>query len=343
MSPDRTWVTVFFITLGGIILAGLVLFTPWQIWGSALAVTGVVVAILIARDNARKHRPIPEAEPVYEPPPPPRRDKQVTNIRLPSSRDDYYFLFSATVLWTPLGPDLDDSSVNLAALAEASIAERAAAITRHRQPEHVSLVRLELGRALAVPQPDASGHLHARAESINLVLPDADQERLDKLAAVRKSQDIWEHERKYEQSRRQYLKEDALKDTGSAVVWWLVRNDDEVDKAVADLEKLNRLSLVANNEDYEPLPHFEMPRWEPPTPNGNGDSPRASDDLSPIDHFDAFVQGADFLSHDNERILFVHQVAKVAKAYGGQAWAQDLLRRYTPDAPDDLEDPAPAP
>ncbi|MGC5563671.1 hypothetical protein ACPYPG_12580 [Streptomyces sp. FR-108] len=61
------------------------------------------------------------------------------------------------------------------------------------------------------------------AENLQLVLVQQDQERLDKLADVRKDEEAWVHQRKYEQSRRRYLGEDVLKNTGSAVVWWLTR------------------------------------------------------------------------------------------------------------------------
>lgn len=104
---------------------------------------------------------------------------------------------------------------------------------------------------------NSTGRVQAMALDITLSLSEPDQERLDKLAAVRKDEDVWEHERKYEQSRRAYLGEDVLKDTGSAVVWWLHRNEDSIDTTVKDIGLLAQLTSAANDEDIsERLQHL---------------------------------------------------------------------------------------
>ncbi|WP_326602226.1 hypothetical protein [Streptomyces sp. NBC_01800] len=77
----------------------------------------------------------------------------------------------------------------------------------------------------------ARRHLQAMTEDVRPTLHQHDQERLDGLAGVRKDQAVWEHQRKHEQSTHKYLGEDVLKDTGSAVVWWLAKNDEQVDNA----------------------------------------------------------------------------------------------------------------
>jgi hypothetical protein len=66
---------------------------------------------------------------------------------------------------------------------------------------------------------------------------------------VRKA--IWEHQRKYEQNKRAYLGRDVLKDPGSAVVWWLARNDDHVEKTVQAIGLLAQLSSAATADRFD--------------------------------------------------------------------------------------------
>src|SRR5690606_22662062 len=105
-----------------------------------------------------------------------------------------------------------------------------------------------LGAVLGTMRPDASGHVQAMAKETKVVLPDADRDRLDALAAVRKSRAVWEHERSYEQSKRAYLSEDVLRDIGSAVTWWLAKNDEQVEKVVRDIPLLVSLSTAVNGK-----------------------------------------------------------------------------------------------
>lgn len=95
----------------------------------------------------------------------------------------------------------------------------------------------------------ARRHLQAMTEDVRPTLHQHDQERLDGLAGVRKDQAVWEHQRKYERSTHKYLGEDVLKDTGSAVVWWLAKNDEQVERTVEDLGMLARLTSAVNDTD----------------------------------------------------------------------------------------------
>src|SRR5690606_25663405 len=121
--------------------------------------------------------------------------------------------------------------------------------TEQWEPERASLVQHELGAALGTMRPDADGCVRAMAEDVEITLPDEDRDRLNTLAAVRKSKAIWEHERIYEQSRRAYLSEDVLKDIGSAVAWWLAKNDERVEKVVNDIPLLVTLSSAINGKE----------------------------------------------------------------------------------------------
>jgi hypothetical protein len=159
---------------------------------------------------------------------------------------------------------------------------------------------------------------------------------------------VWEHQRKYEQSKRQYLSEDVLKDTGSAVVWWLAKNDEHVDKTVADLGLLAQLTSAANDTDVPerlrdlmPPPHGERPGpdllQEP--------APPFEQEPMPADHFEAFLNSMGFTDGDDRRLMLVKQIADVIRTQDQHETAEDLLRRFDPPAsftPDAGEPPASA-
>ncbi|GCB52421.1 hypothetical protein SNL152K_9777 [Streptomyces sp. NL15-2K] len=183
--------------------------------------------------------------------------------------------------------------------------------------------------------PEPTGHLHAMADDINLTLPQQDQERLDRLAEVRKDQAVWEHQRKYEQSKRQYLGEDVLKDTGSAVVWWLARNDEHVERTVADLSLLAQLTSAANDTDIpERLQQLlSQQPGEPPAPEF------AEEDHDPIpregtaaDHLSGLFDAMGFTEGDVRRAMLAKQFSGIIKQQNRHETAEDLLRRFDPPA-----------
>jgi hypothetical protein len=223
------------------------------------------------------------------------------------------------------------------ALAVDAVLRRAREITGQRDPGNVSLVRYELGRALGEMREEPTGCLWAMAESVRLVLPEKDQQRLDKLAAVRKDEDVWEHERKYEQSKREYLGDDVLKDAGSAVVWWLARNDDQVEKTVQDIGLLTQLSCAANNAQVprpDPLYDSGTDGWDVPRqPDGEkSDGEKSDGEKSAADHFGAFLAALGFDADDPQRAHFARRVADLAAWHQRQEVADELKRRF--DAPD---------
>ncbi|MEU8271339.1 hypothetical protein AB0B89_29790 [Sphaerisporangium sp. NPDC049002] len=325
------------------LLAGLVLLAPLPFWTSlVLALVLVTAAVLLLRAVARRMRssaplrylPVTLSE---------RQERRVVDVVLPSGWDDYDFRFSATVYWCPDGAPATRSIVNPGALAVEAILQRARAITERRQPGRASLVQHELNGALGRMQPEASGCLQVMAKSVTLVLSENDQARLDKLATMRKEKAVWEHERKQEQSRRDYLGNDVLKDTGSAVVWWLARNEDQVEKTVQDIGLLARLSSAANNEDVPELfqhlvpdPAFVAPadtRMQNLRHDGTAGS-SGEGEASAADHFDAFLRGMGFPEDDPQRALFSREVAEYAAKYGRPEVAAELVRRFdTPDPP----------
>ncbi|MBT2232303.1 hypothetical protein [Nonomuraea sp. NEAU-A123] len=330
MSSGRNTVMIYLCVIGGVLLAGLVAFAPWEIWLSAVALALVVAVGSLYRFVMARRRTTAPIEPssLYVPPPPPPvepREQRVDQVPLPSQEDDYDFLFSAVVLWTPVDRLWDDKRVNLAALAMDAILKRAREITEHREPGRASLVAHELGGILGTMQKDPTGHVQAMAESVQVTLSAQDQERLDKLAEVRKDRVVWEHDRKYEQSKREYLEEDVLKDTGSAVVWWLVKNDDQVEKTVNDIGLLSTLASAANNRKLPDATSYEFSAM----PSVNG--------ASPVDDLAAFLHALDL---EGQRDLFVHQIALLVHNYGRPDVAEEIVRRFDlaePSAPPDSD------
>jgi hypothetical protein len=334
---NAAWVT-------GVITAemftiGLIVFAHWPTW-AALVLTLALAIMVIVLTHVRcrwPNLPPPEPEVTYVAMPPTERRKgRVTDVLLPSELEDYYFLFSATVLWSPTATVLDESLINMPALAVDAVLRRAREITQQRNPGNASLVSRELGAALARMQADATGCLQAMAESVQLALPGHDQERLDKLAAVRKEEAIWEHERKYEQSKREYLSGDALKDPGSAVVWWLTRNDDHVEKTVQDIALLAQLSAAANNTDVPEafqqlvagLACRHSPSTSSPGLNGSNVPPPAETGNPATDHFDAFLRAMSLNEGDPERALFARRVADLATKHGRPEIADEMIARF---------------
>ncbi|GGL20524.1 hypothetical protein Sme01_55360 [Sphaerisporangium melleum] len=346
MSSGRSPMTVFLAVTGGVILTGLILFAPWWVW---VPLTGAIAVFLLVRtvmsDRASRRLPLFDPDPPYDPSPPPveRRQEPITNVQLPSECPDYCFLFSATVVWSPRQNVMVETTANMAALAVDDVLRRAREITEKRDPREVSLVRYELGGVLARMQADRGGCLEAMAESVDLVLPEEDRHRLEELATVRKKKDVWEHGRKFEQSKREYLSQDVLKDPGSAVVWHLARNDDQVEKTVNDIGLLAKLSSAANNHEIPETFMRYVPEFgSAPSDDhifGNGHSPNGygpqDDEKTGADHFEAFVR-AEFPEDGQDRRLLVKRMALAIAKQDRHDLANDILRRFDP--PDDAQD-----
>ena len=171
------------------------------------------------------------------------------------------------------------------------------------------------------------------AENITLILHEQDQERLDKLAEVRKDKAVWEHQRKYEQSKREYLGEDVLKDTGSAVVWWLAKNDDHVEKTVADLGLLAQLTSAANDTDIpEQLQDlFSEPSDESTIPGSEEMDPKHTfQDQAAEDHLADFFDAMGFTDGDPRRAMVAKQISTIVSEQNQHETAENLLRRFDP-------------
>ncbi|KNB49876.1 hypothetical protein [Streptomyces caatingaensis] len=326
MSSGRKTVTAFLTVIGALLLVILGLSVHWPRWAwAASAAVLVAVPLTATAVWGRRRDPIPREltlEPDLPLPPLERREQRVRNVALPSDTEDYDFLFSATVRWYPNDVPSGAPLVNPGALAVDAVLGRARNITATRAPNRCTLVQHELNGDLGVMLLDSTGRVHAMAEDVVLTLTEQDRERLGKLSAVRKDEAVWEHERKHEQNKRAYLGEDVLKNTGSAVVWWLAKNDDKIDKAVADLGLLAQLSSAANNQDIPDHLRHLVPR--PPA------DPEEDRGLSAADHFAEMLRAMGLGADDPRCALFVQRVVRAAAAADRTATAEDLRQRFAP-------------
>ena len=350
MTTTQKAATVFLTILCGLVLAIMGLTQGWPTWvWATLAVLLVVVPTTTIRRAVRRRGSIPVAfEEQLTAPPVERTEHRLSHVALPSAWDDYCFVLSATVRWCLTESSGNASVLNPAGLAVDAVLNRARAITEERKPGESSLVRHELSGALSRMCAEPTGHLQAMAEDITLTLPQQDQERLDRLARVRKDEAVWEHQRKYEQSKRQYLGEDVLKDTGSAVVWWLAKNEEHVERTVGDLPLLAQLTSAANDTDIperlQALLSQELTESGLPETVEPGTAPTPPQRTA-ADHLSSFFNAIGFSEGDARLTFVARQISEIIKQQNRHETAEDLLRRFDPPttfAPDGDHDPHPS-
>ncbi|ATL26276.1 hypothetical protein [Streptomyces formicae] len=355
MSSGQKTMTAFVTVILGLILVILGLSASWPPWAwPATAALLLVIALVTHRvldqgsDSPPPYFPPDPDEPL---PSPQRQEQRVAYVALPSSVADYDFSFSATVRWALLEAPDDAPYINPAGLAIDAVLQRARAVTAQQPPHQAAFVQHQLDGALGTMRPDATGRILAMALDVSLHLSDIDRDRLAKLSNVRKDEDVWEHERNYERSKRAYLGDDVLKDPGSAVVWWLARNDEKVEGAVDRIGLLARLSAAANNERVAPafehlaaptMPAFaasaseggprSTPTWEPLGFSALPDDEAADEAReSPLDSLLAWFG---FSADDEDLELFAERVIDLARAHGKADVIDEVKRRFQPTRPD---------
>ncbi|WP_416979997.1 hypothetical protein [Streptomyces sp. T028] len=335
MTTARKTTTLFLTVLCGLLLTIVGLTHRWPMWTwPTLAALLLVLPAAAFRIASRRRGSIPVSfEEQRTATPVERTECHVSRVALPSHWDDYNFVFSATVRWYLLDSPGTGPVLNPAGLAVETVLNRARAVTERREPGRVSLVQHELSGVLSRMCPDPTGHLQAMAEDISLTLLEQDQERLDKLADVRKDKAVWEHQRKYEQSKRQYLGEDVLKDTGSAVVWWLAKNDEHVEKTVADLALLAQLTSAANDTDIpERLQNLlsQQPSEGIAPEIVEAEPAPASQERTATDHLSGFFDAMGFTEGDDRRAMLAKQVSDIITQQNRHETAEALRRRFDP-------------
>ncbi|MFE1818644.1 hypothetical protein ACFW9S_06510 [Streptomyces anulatus] len=251
---------MLFIALCGLAPAVLGNVLHWSAWlwgfmstvtasGSLLLVMTVLSGRRASADPYEPGEPEPPAAPVEQP----YQETQVIDAPLPSATDGYDFLFTATVWWKPVLDHAGRSDSASPALAAASIVSRAGEVVRHEEPGRASFAQYLLDGELGILLPDRNERVKAWAADVTLTLAPADRERLRKLNDLRKDEELWECERQHERNKRRYLGDDVLKSAGSAVVWWLARHENEIEKAVHMIGPLAQIAAAANDEEVPEL------------------------------------------------------------------------------------------
>ncbi|WP_252991160.1 hypothetical protein [Streptomyces viridosporus] len=251
---------MLFVALCGLAPAVLGNLLNWSAWlwgfmsmvtasGSLLLVMTVLSGGRAPADPYEPGEPEPPAAPVEQP----YQETRVIDAALPSAMDGYDFLFSATVRWKPVPDHTGRSDDASPALAAASVVSRAREVVRHEEPGRAGFAQYLLDGELGILLPDRNERVKALAVDVTLTLAPADRERLRKLNDLRKDEELWEHERQHERNKRRYLGDDVLKSAGSAVVWWLARHENEIEKAVHMIGPLAQIAAAANDEEVPEL------------------------------------------------------------------------------------------
>lgn len=382
MSSGRKTVLAFASLLGGLVLVILGLVTDWPLWlWPVMGIPLVVGPVLLVRATAPPPDPFGREfslEPDLPIAPPERREQVVSDVLLPTAAPDYDFCFSATVRWCPVEAPVEAPAVSLSGLAVRTVLERARQVTASHPPHRASLTQHDLAGELGTMRRDATGRVLAMAENVTLRLSDADATRLERLATVRKEEEVWTHERKYECDRREYLGKDVLKDTGSAVVWWLAKHDDQVKQAVDEIGPLAQLSSAANDRDvperYRHMVPYPQPEPEPANAGlgdpdrvngqsaaadgfgvfrdsqgrfaaagsgfGHAEETRGADSAprTPSDCFDALLESMDVPADHTDARTLRHILTDAAAAIGRREAAEDLRGPFAPPGGDPLDD-----
>ncbi|MYR44377.1 hypothetical protein [Streptomyces sp. SID5910] len=343
------------------VLGNLLYWSPW-LWGfmSMVTISGSLLLVMTVLGNGRvsagPHDPA-EPEPPATPPEPPYQETRVIDAALPSATDGYDFLFSATIWWRPL-PDhaADRSDSGFPALAASSIVSRAVRVVHQEEPDRANFARYLLEGELAVPLPDRSGRVTALAADVTLTLAHADRERLRRLKDLRKDEEIWEYERQRERNMRHYLGDDVLKSAGSAVVWWLARHEDEIEKAVAMIGPLAQIAAAANDEEVPELfRHLLVPPvgayseatvggsfWDGGGQGGEMFDPEKEVGVS--DRLRLMLAAAGLKPDMDEYTVLAHRVVASMEAMGLHEAAEEIRQSFltpTETGPEDPEEDAP--
>ena len=344
MLSDKAYVAL--TVAAAVVFTVLTILVGLRWWvGPALCVPVIVAGLLVKHrlENNRLYAPAaPSSYPQSPPPPPaPPASTRVQGLVLPSRDRDYRFLLYGTVLWrhsaaAPAGgqhPRQDQLAID-------AIRERA---TRHTQDEPAgdfALVGSRLAADLSYPAADRSGELEVWAHDVVLSIPEADLQRLNKLADLRKDEEVWEHERDRERNIRAYLRDDVFMSTGSAVVWWLSQDTTKVDQAVALIGALAKLTAAANDREVDPVFRAFVDAVQPSSTIGAAGSPAQLD----LDDGRGVVESvrwliAEAMPHGTEpdRAHMADQLATLVATMGADDAAQEIRQAF--NAPNFADDP----
>ncbi|WP_329001283.1 hypothetical protein OHA18_00045 [Kribbella sp. NBC_00709] len=237
-------------------------------WSAVVLTVVLLVLLAVVWKQPDEPRPVvtrpappsvvlPDPDPVFTGPP----SRTVTDVRLPSASPDFQFSFSAVVQWSTV---LSGSRhADLGAVAVDALLERARSLTARQQVTEESLNQHRLAALLGEPALDEKGLVRSWATEVRLRLPDADHQHLLHLAALHRREQTTLLERRMEQDKRAYLKDDVFATPGSAAVWWLVNHPGDVETALGLLDTLAELSAAANDLPIRRTSAEEIERQRP--------------------------------------------------------------------------------
>ncbi|UCM87811.1 hypothetical protein [Streptomyces marincola] len=361
MSSNIRTLLAFVSVISGLLFLIAGLSQNWPTWSWGILAAALMATVLAAGGGSVANGdagrvgavpgpstgPGPEGAPHRTAPPPTPYERRVENVPLPSRLIDYDFLFSATVRWQPgeqpPGPTVADPG----GLAADAVVTRARRLSASEHPARHELLQHHLAGALASAEPDPTRQVEAMAYNIFVTLNEADLGRLDRLAQVRKDEEIWERERGHERKRRAYLGDDVLKDPGSAVVWWLANHSEEVRGTVDLIGLLALLSAAANNSE---VPE-EFQRFLTMVPqeaiSADDEEGRMSEGLTPSEQglaaaVAALLDQAGIGPEDAERTLFIDRLVTVMRHAGRPRAADEIRAAFAPPPPRTPEGPDPS-
>ncbi|NYH78161.1 heme exporter protein D [Actinopolyspora biskrensis] len=247
-------------TLAGVLLLAPVLLgigLGWPVWAwlpLALALLAVPVLlgrrILQRRAQQQIRREMHEKQQRNEDPPAPHPSYEVSGLRVPTVHPEYPLLLSATVHWVPGPGAAGPGPERQRAIAVESVHDRASAVTAETGALDHEITAHRLQAALGTLRQDGEGYLQAWATDISLSLGVEDAERLRALSEAAKDEELRQRRRDQERGLREYLAEDALKDTATAVVWWLAQGEmtrRHLEETLELVDALDRLSELAHS------------------------------------------------------------------------------------------------
>ncbi|MFB6693408.1 hypothetical protein ACFCX3_23085 [Streptomyces virginiae] len=335
---------LLFVALCGIAPAALGNLLHWSawLWGflSMVTASGSLLLMMTVLSGDQASRQPAEAEPPAPPTEQPYQETRVIDAVLPSATDGYDFLFSATVWWQPTLEHTRLSEGASPAVAVSSVVSRALEVVRHEEPGRASFARYRLEGELGVPALDRSRRVKALAADVTLTLSPADRERLRKLNDLRKDEEIWEYERQHERNKRRYLGDDVLKSAGSAVVWWLARHEDEIEKAVDMIGPLARISAAANDAEVPELfRHLLVPPVGTPAEAAAGQPPRGGggggdemfdreQGVGVSDRLRLLLAAAGLKPDMDGHTVLVHRVMRSLQEEGLEEAAEEIRRSF---------------
>ncbi|MFD7160974.1 hypothetical protein ACFV9C_40765 [Kribbella sp. NPDC059898] len=226
------------------VAAILGLSTGWLV-GLLAVLLGIAAAVF--RDTATTPTHPEPPEPMVEPTPEPQlpSSRVIYDARIPSAAPEYQFSFSCTVYWTPIGQP--SRHVDLAAAAVASVMRRARQALALMEPTEGVAAKQEIATALGRAESDDRQQARVWADAVQVRLPESYARQAELRADLRRRQEVNTLERQLEKDLREYLSKDALASPGSATVWWLSKNPDQIEQCVSLYQTLRRLSDAAHD------------------------------------------------------------------------------------------------